>query len=62
MDWHRSVRIPYKILNNEAHNVVSETVNTWRNVSRKSEMNFTEVNRSKECELCLFRDNKNPDR
>ena len=27
MDWHSSVRIPYKTLNNEAHNVAFETEN-----------------------------------
>ena len=35
MDRHSSVRIPYKILDNEAQNVASETGNAWRSVPWK---------------------------
>ena len=32
---HSSVRIPYKIMGNEAHNVASKVVNAKRDVLRK---------------------------
>ena len=73
MDWHSSVLIHYKMMDNAVHNAVhnaaSQAVIAWRNVSQKYKTDFTEVNRSKGFEgnesskqLGLFRANKSTHR